>query len=321
MTEPEEQPFKVVVVDDDRAIRRLVKLFLQRQGYETAECATGAEAREELWHHGWDLAILDRRLPDTDGLQLCREIKGEYEFRNRYVIVLTGEDDHEDKLEGFELGADDYVTKPFQPAELVARIRAARRIVDLQKELLEKNEKLARLSITDGLTQLYNHRHLQESLAREFEEARRYDRPLSFALIDLDYFKKVNDTFGHAAGDEVLKEVAARFSDSVRSSDLIARYGGEEFAVLMPQTPLEDAVQFAEKIRSVVEETPIRTEDTVIPVTVSIGVASNSLTHFDSTLELVDSADKALYRAKESGRNQVQWERRSESKRPARSVS
>lgn len=321
MSEQSEGPFKVVVVDDDRAIRRLVMLFLQRQGYQTAECATGKEAREQLWDEPWDLAILDRRLPDLDGLQLCREIKTQYEFRNRYVIVLTGEDDHEDKLEGFELGADDYVTKPFQPAELVARIRAARRIVDLQKELLEKNERLARLSITDGLTQLFNHRHFQETLSKEFEEAKRYDTPLSFALVDIDFFKKVNDTYGHAAGDEVLKEVARRFSDSVRSSDMVARYGGEEFAVLMPQTELEDAIQFAEKIRSVVEATVVETEEADISVTVSIGVSSNSKTHFSSTLEMVDSADKALYRSKEGGRNQVQWERRSEPKRETTSVS
>src|SRR5436305_9261277 len=156
-----------------------------RSGYETFEFATGDEARQELQSLPWDLVILDRRLPDMDGVVLCHELKSNPEFLARYVILLTGEAEQEDKVMGLDLGADDYITKPFQPPELLARIRAAKRIVDLQKQLVETNKRLELLSITDGLTKLYNHRHLQDELARAFEESQRYQRPLSFVIVDL----------------------------------------------------------------------------------------------------------------------------------------
>src|SRR5437016_1821976 len=161
------QPFKVAVVDDDPAIRRLVRLLLRRSGSESIEFGMGEEAREQLLKIDWVLAILDRRLPDMDGVDLCQQLKSDPELRNRYINMLTGEDDQEDKIQGLDLGADDYITKPFQYPELMARIRAAKRIVDLQKELLETNRRLELLSITDGLTKLYNHRHLQDELRSE----------------------------------------------------------------------------------------------------------------------------------------------------------
>jgi diguanylate cyclase (GGDEF)-like protein len=307
--------FTIAIVDDDAAIRRLVRLFLRRAGFETIECTTGAEAREALTTQPWDLAILDRKLPDADGALLCQELKAMPELRSRYIIMLTGEADQEDKVEGLELGADDYITKPFQYPELLARIRAGKRIVDLQKELLETNKRLELLSITDGLTKLHNHRHFQDELARAFEESQRYDRPLSLAMIDIDFFKKINDTWGHAVGDEVLKAVAALFRDSVRSTDLVARYGGEEFAVMMPETELDDGITFAEKIRTLIESTDIKTQSGVIKATVSIGVASVPHSRIHTSKELIVAADRALYRAKKAGRNQVQAEKRRDLKR------
>ena len=303
-------PFRVAIVDDDAAIRRLVHLYLTRAGYHVVQFATGEEARDQLVNLVWDLAILDRRLPDMDGVVLCRWLKDNPELRNRYVIMLTGEDEAEDKILGFDLGADDYITKPFQPAELLARIRAAKRIIDLQKELMESNRRLELLSITDGLTKLHNHRHFQDELAREFDEAQRYHRPLSLAIADLDFFKRVNDTYGHAVGDEVLKAVSAIFQQSIRSTDLAARYGGEEFALMLPETNLEDAVAFAEKLRSIVEAMPLHTQAGPIRLTISLGVASVPHSRVHSAKELIVAADKALYRAKRNGRNQVQSERR-----------
>src|SRR5947199_2898344 len=185
-----------------------------------------------------------------DGVQLCQELKSNPEFKSRYVIMLTGEDDQEDKVRGLDLGADDYVTKPFQYPELLARIRAGKRIVDLQKELMETNKRLELLSITDGLTKLYNHRHFQDELARAFEESQRYQRPLSLAIVDLDFFKKINDTHGHAVGDEVLKAVSRIFQESIRSTDLAARYGGEEFPGRLPETESHAAPPIPPKIRS-----------------------------------------------------------------------
>lgn len=302
--------FVVAVVDDDAAIRRLVSLFLRRAGYDVIEVATGEAARSRLGVESWNLAILDRKLPDLDGLDLCREIKADPRFRNRYVIMLTGEADEQDKIEGLDLGADDYITKPFQYKELLARIRAGKRIVDLQSELLESNRRLELLSITDGLTRLYNHRHFQDEMVRAFDESQRYQRPLSLAIIDIDFFKKVNDTYGHAAGDDVLKTVARLFMDSVRSTDLVARYGGEEFTVMMPETDMGDAIAFAEKIRTLVEQTTIETQAGPVRVTVSIGVSSVPSTPIQTPKEMIVAADKALYRAKRGGRNQVQAEKR-----------
>jgi len=302
--------FTIAIVDDDAAIRRLVRLFLRRAGFDTMEFTTGSEAREQLPAQAWDLAILDRRLPDLDGVVLAHELKSNPDFRTRYIIMLTGEDEQEDKVEGLELGADDYITKPFQYPELLARIRAGKRIVDLQKELMETNKRLELLSITDGLTKLFNHRHFQDELARAFEESQRYQRPLSLAIIDIDFFKKVNDTHGHAVGDEVLKRVADLFRDSIRSTDLAARYGGEEFAVMMPETELDDAITFAEKIRGLIESTPIATAAGPLSVTVSVGVSSVPHSRIHYAKEVVVAADKALYRAKKGGRNQVQAEKR-----------
>jgi len=303
---PDPQPFQVAIVDDDPAIRRLVRLFLKRSGYESVEFGTGEEARQQLPTSDWDLAILDRRLPDMDGASLCHQLKSDPDLRNRYIIVLTGEDDQEDKVQGLDLGADDYITKPFQYPELMARIRAAKRIVDLQKELLETNKRLELLSITDGLTKLYNHRHLQDELARAFEESARYQRPLSFVIVDLDFFKKVNDTYGHAIGDEVLKAISKIFLESIRATDLAARYGGEEFALMLPETLLDDALNFAEQIRRSIELTPVKTLAGPLSATVSIGVASVPHDRIHSAKELIVAADKALYRAKKNGRNQVQ---------------
>jgi two-component system cell cycle response regulator len=274
--------FRVAIVDDDPAIRRLVRLLLKRSGYDTVEFAAGAEAREQLTKTPWDLAILDRRLPDMDGLELCQELKSIPEFKSRYVIMLTGEDEPEDKIQGLDLGADDYITKPFQYPELLARIRAAKRIVDLQKELMETNRRLERLSITDGLTNLHNHRHFQDELCRAFEESARYGRPLSLAMADIDFFKKVNDTYGHAVGDEVLKAVSRLFKDS--------------------------AIAFAEKLRALVESTPVPTQSGPLKVTVSVGVATVPHPNIHAAKELIVSSDNALYRAKDAGRNRVNAE-------------
>jgi diguanylate cyclase (GGDEF)-like protein len=316
MADNEVKPFKVAIVDDDAAIRRLLRLFLKRAGYDVLECTTGAEAREALWKEQWDLAVLDRRLPDLDGVVLAQALKINPDFRTSYIIMLTGEDEQEDKVEGLELGADDYITKPFQYPELMARIRAGKRIVDLQKELLETNRRLELLSITDGLTKLNNHRYFQDELAKAFEEAQRYNRPLSLAMIDIDFFKKVNDTYGHAVGDDVLKQVARLYKESVRSTDLVARYGGEEFAVMMPETALDDGEVFAEKIRKMLESTPVPTQIGPLGVTVSIGLASVPHSRIHTAKELIIAADKALYRAKKNGRNQVQAERRRENRAP-----
>ena len=292
---------EVIVVEDDRSVARLVASGLRREGY-SVHCAEALSlARELIAANEWDILLLDRRLPDGDGVNFCYEIRGKNP--HGYIILLTGDATQESKLAGFDCGADDYVTKPFQMDELLARVRAGRRIVELQKALLASNRRLEELSRTDGLTGVGNRRSFDAELASRFEHAQRYVRPLTLVMIDIDHFKEVNDAFGHQAGDEVLQRIAQVLQRTTRQSDFVARFGGEEFVVLLPETPLLEGLQVAEKIRAAVAA-----EDLPTPVTVSAGVATIPQPHIDSPEGLIASADAALYRAKEGGRNRVEYE-------------
>jgi two-component system cell cycle response regulator len=297
---------EVVVVEDDLSVVRLIRYALAREGAHVRHAASIAEARREL-EGRWDVVLLDRRLPDGDGIELCREVRP----RNPhgYIVILTGDSTSEAKLAGFGCGADDYVTKPFLVDELVARVRAGLRIVALQKALLASNARLEELSRTDPLTEIANRRAFEEELHARFEHACRYNRPLSLAMIDVDHFKDINDTYGHQAGDMVLRRLAGVLRRCSRQSDVVARYGGEEFAVILPETQLFDALQFAEKIRAAVAAEDMG-EGMPPRVTVSIGVAAMGHSIFRTAAELVAAADAALYRAKAKGRNRVECERR-----------
>jgi two-component system cell cycle response regulator len=301
----------IILVEDDSNVSLLLTRQLQRSGYSVKHAPTMAAARELFRDGAWDLAILDRGLPDGDGLLLCKELRAS--SQHGYIIMLTGESSDEAKLEGFEQGADDYVTKPFQLDELIARIRAGIRIVGLQKALLETNRRLEELSLTDGLTRVGNRRAFDDRLAVAYEHARRYERPLSLVLVDVDHFKRINDRYGHDAGDAVLRVVADVIAGSSRQTDFVGRIGGEEFAVLLPETPLFEAMQFGEKIRSAIAATRTSAPD---PVHVSIGIANMPHSHVNGVTELFHAADQALYRAKANGRNRVEMERRRELREP-----
>jgi diguanylate cyclase (GGDEF)-like protein len=299
----------VLVVEDDSSVSTLLRTSLERNGYEVATAGTLAEARQRLDRRGdCGLVILDRRLPDGDGVSLCAAIRASQP--HSYILMLTGESTPQAKIEGFESGVDDYVTKPFQIDELLARIRAGMRIVELQEELLASSRRYEALSLTDSLTSLRNRRAFDQEFASRFEQARRYGRPLSLAVVDLDYFKSINDQFGHAAGDGVLRGVARTLDHETRRSDFVARIGGEEFAVLLPETSVFEALHFAEKIRSTVMSSTIRTEAATHKVTVSIGVANVPHSTITTPQELFNAADQALYRAKARGRNRIESERR-----------
>jgi two-component system, cell cycle response regulator len=289
---------RILLVEDDCNVVLMLSRRLERAGYAVQTATTVAAAREV---GDWDLALLDRNLPDGDGLELCQELRTRRP--HGYLIVLTGDDRDEAKLEGFERGADDYVTKPFNFDELAARIRAGARIVALQKRLQE-------LSMTDGLTSLRNRRAFDEQLPATFEHARRYERPLSLAVIDIDHFKAINDRFGHDTGDAILRSVAQLIATGTRQSDYVARVGGEEFAVLLPETALFDGLQFAEKLRSSVAACTIRVGEVEHHVTISIGIANVPHSQVKNGDELYRAADQALYRAKANGRNRVEMERR-----------
>ena len=286
----------IVLIEDDPNVALILRLHLERAGWAVKPAPTVEAARRIVFGEPWDLVVLDRGLPDGDGVDLCREIRRQ--FPHGYILMLTGEASPEAKLEGFNCGADDYVTKPFQVDELLARMRAALRIVALQKQLVE-------LSLTDGLTKLRNRRAFDDHLGAAFRQARRYERPLSLAIVDVDYFKSVNDTRGHQEGDAVLRGMGEILTTVSRAADFVARIGGEEFAIMLPETALFEALQFAEKIRSAVAASDLG-------VTASVGVASVPHTHIDNTDELLRAADEALYRAKARGRNRVEAEKRRE---------
>jgi two-component system cell cycle response regulator len=306
---------RVLVVEDDESVSRLLGLWLQRSGWRVSQAPSLTTARALLHEVAWDVLLLDRGLPDGDGVELLREIRGNPAYAGRYIMMLTGEASDEAKLEGFDGGADDYVTKPFHTPELMARIRAGLRIVALQKALMESNDRLERLSNTDALTGLANKRAFETEMRRMFEHSARYDRPLSIGLLDVDHFKAFNDNFGHLTGDAVLRHVAEILRTCTRKSDVVARYGGEEFVIVMPETHLLEAVQVAEKVRIAVAERALQFAGERRSVTVSIGVAGLPHTKFETIETLIDAADRALYRAKEAGRNRVGVERRREASR------
>lgn len=303
-------PPAIVVIEDDPNVSRLLTLQLERNGWSVRVAGSLRGARELFRSGEWDLALVDRGLPDGDGLSICSELRAASE--PGYIIMLTGESSAEAKLEGFHRGVDDYVTKPFQIDELTARIRAGLRIVTLQKALIASNRQLEELSLTDGLTKLRNRRAFDTEIASRFEQARRYDRPMSVALIDVDLFKNVNDKHGHQAGDAVLRGIANLLESETRSADFVARYGGEEFAVILPETTLLEAMQFAEKIRCAIADSTIRTRYGTHQMTISVGVASTPHSLVGTAAELVYAADQALYRAKHNGRNRIETERRRE---------
>ena len=301
----------IVVVEDDPSIVRLLRAHLEHAGYEVHAASCLAQARTLLMGSlSWSLAILDRKLPDGDSISLCPEVRRLHP--HSYLLMLSAEASEEAKIEGFECGVDDYVTKPFTMPELLARIRAGLRIVELQKALVASNHRLEQLSFTDGLTSLRNRRAFEDEFASRFEQARHYGRPLSVAVIDVDHFKAVNDHYGHPSGDAVLRSIAETIKTSSRQVDFVARVGGEEFAVILPETSLFDALQFAEKIRASVASAAIEANGVEHPMTVSIGLASVPHSKVASAATLFDAADQALYRAKNRGRNRVECEKRQE---------
>ena len=301
-------PPTIVLIEDDPNLSLLLAHHMERQGWAIHAATSLAGAREVFRTTGWDLALLDRRLPDGDGLELCAELRAQ--APHGYILMLTGESSDQAKLEGFQHGADDYVTKPFQLDELMARIRAGLRIVELQKALIASNRQLEDLSLTDGLTNLRNRRAFDEEIAMRFEEVRRYQRPLSVAVVDVDHFKVVNDLYGHDAGDAVLRAIAELIKRATRGTDFVARYGGEEFAVILPETNLADGIHFAEKLRASIASAKIQVGDKAYALTISVGVAGVPHSELSGAAELVRAADQALYRSKKNGRNRIEAERR-----------
>ncbi len=316
--QPAERPasLKVLVVDDHEDNVELICQTLEDYDYEPLRAYDGYTAVDLAVRELPELVVLDVMMPGLDGFGTCRLLMADERTRDIPVIFVSAKGEVADLREGLEAGAHDYIRKPFNTDELVARVQAALRfkrkhdeLKAARRELEAKNIELARLAVMDGLTQLYNHRHLLERLEDEFLRASRYDKRLSFLMIDIDFFKRINDRYGHRTGDRVLRELATLLKGQLRSIDVIGRYGGEEFAVVLPETDHENARVLAERLRSAVEGHSFSlAEDDVLslPVTVSIGRATFPGEEVRRIEELVEQADRMLYKAKAGGRNQVQ---------------
>jgi two-component system cell cycle response regulator len=303
---------RILVVDDVPDNVEILHARLASRGYQVVTATNGEEALARVAEEPPHLILLDVMMPGMDGHEVARRIKSDESLPFIPIILVTALTEADDVVQGLESGADDHISKPFNFRELEARVRSMLRIKRLQDELDQKNReleevnhRLKKLSITDGLTELFNHRHVHELLHDEFERTLRSDDPISVAMIDLDRFKQVNDTYGHPTGDVILYETARIIRDTAREIDMVGRYGGEEFIAILPGTGEDAAAAFAERVRRAVEENVFRDGATEVRMTMSAGVASFPDTGTDSPEALLKHADQALYQAKGGGRNRV----------------
>ena len=296
----------ILIAEDDLASRFALQSVLEKWGYEVEAARDGTEAWEMLQaDDAPKLAILDWMMPGLDGLEVCRrtrEAGGEY----TYLILLTGRGLKGDLATALEEGFDDYLSKPFERAELAARLAVGRRILELQRRLILSQRRLEEEATHDPLTGLWNRRAMVDALRRDLSRATRDGGPLSLALVDLDHFKRVNDTYGHHVGDAVLVEAAARLRGSLRGGDAVARWGGEELLLMLSAADVWTSRDVADRLRATFADQPfVVGEGLSLRVTASFGLAQSEPQ--ESWEDLVRRADEALYRAKRAGRNRVEW--------------
>ncbi|MBX7165386.1 MAG: diguanylate cyclase [Pirellulales bacterium] len=299
---------RALVVEDDPACSRLLERLLVRQGYDVTTAADGLEALDVVFELQPSLILTDWVMPRMDGLELIRALRAAELGWYPYVILVTAQPD---PVAGLEVGADDFLGKPIEVRQLVPRIQAAERIIQLQESLREKNERLnvanerlSKLVVADPLTGLLNRRAFFEQATREWQRSQRYDLPLSCLMLDIDHFKRINDTYGHPTGDLVIKALADALRDRFRESDLLCRYGGEEFCVLLANTDAEGAAQLAERVRDLVAQLRLPGGNDQFCFTISCGLSARTLEVLNEET-LIDFADQALLIAKRSGRNRV----------------
>jgi diguanylate cyclase (GGDEF)-like protein len=297
----------VLIIDDSPTMRAQVVDILKRSGLAvgTIDADNVIDGFKLLLNNPVDVVLCDLEMPKMDGLKFIDLQRSREEQRDIPVIILTGRDEAEQKIRALERGASDYITKPFDAGELIARVRVQIKIKKLQDALKERNQKLEELLNTDPLTQLANRRHLMEILNREFQRSQRSGHPLALIMADIDLFKSINDTFGHQQGDVVLKVVAETLQDHLREYDLAARFGGEEFALVLPETELPMALQVAERVREMIEKLRFSGSLKQLRMTISLGVAAFPHDQISDIEDLIRLADNALYAAKRAGRNQV----------------
>ena len=297
---------QVLIADDSLISRRLLEAALRKWGYDVVVASNGAEAWERLRGDGSPrLAILDWMMPGLSGPEVCRLVRSKGGEHYTYILLVTSRSEKEDLIEGMEAGADDYITKPFDQNELKVRLGPGRRIVELQDELVKAQAALREQATTDALTRLWNRRSILEILHREIARSARETAPLGIVLADLDYFKAVNDTHGHIAGDAVLREIAGRMRASCRSYDSLGRYGGEEFLLILPGCDADAAECQSQRMRTEIECQPVTANGAEVHVTSSFGVTALPGGIDTNSETVIGIADRALYLAKQHGRNCV----------------
>ncbi|KAF0221296.1 MAG: response regulator [Geobacteraceae bacterium] len=301
-------PGSILIIDDSDKVREQIVQTLKGVSLfdHYHEAKDGIDGFKALINTPVDLIFCDLEMPRMDGFKFVAMVRAREELKDIPVIMLTGREDRELKIKGLEQGASDYVTKPFDAGELVARVKVQMKIKALQDELKRSNELLKELSNTDPLTRLYNRRYLMETLDREFQRAMRKNERLSLVLLDIDHFKDINDAYGHQEGDVVLTAVAEVAQSGLRRYDIAARYGGEEFILVLPETPLTEGMAVAERLRKEVQEMTFPFPMENLTVTISLGVATYPADRIDCVDSLIRQADEALYRAKQNGRNRVE---------------
>lgn len=301
---------RILVAEDDRVTLRLLESCLKKWGHEVVACSDGVEAWEILQKEGAPkLAILDWMMPGMNGVDICREARNLSMRQYVNIILLTSKSRKEDVVEGLEAGADDYIVKPFDRNELKVRVRAAARMVRLQEDLRTALEHSEFRASHDPLTRLFNRGSIIEALQKELSRSGREGTQVSVIIGDVDHFKRVNDDYGHLAGDRVLREIAERIVSSIRPYDFAGRYGGEEFMVVLPGCSQEDARQTAERLCSRIADNPVVTSEGVFSITMSFGAAGSDVADATDMDSIIRCADQALYTAKNAGRNRVElWQ-------------
>ncbi len=296
---------KILIVEDDFGSRRLVKLHLSAAGHEVVEAEDGQIAWELFQREPFQMVITDWMMPNLDGRDLIRNIRSNSQKGYTYIIMLTAIDDKSQVVTGLESGADEYLTKPFDNKELIARVASGERILKLEEELTQAHHQMEILAMQDGLTGMFNRRAIEEYASAELDHARRKECPLSVILLDIDHFKSINDQYGHSIGDHTLRQLAEILTRNLRQYDRIGRWGGEEFIVILPDTKISEAIIVAERMRVATAETKMSLENgEYYAVQISLGVACAS-GPYPPLAKLVDAADQAMYQAKQAGRNRV----------------
>lgn len=304
MAEVDPKVRRILVVDNDPDSLEIISEALSWEGYAVQRTQSGREALDLIQTWDPDLIVLERNMPEMDGLEIIRDMRRKFSYVS--VVFISGNSSTEAVIEGLDAGADDYISKPFDPLELLARVRTQMRIKDLNDQLRLANERLKELVDTDDLTGLFNMRSLFQRLEMELERARRYGRQICVVMMDMDYFKSVNDGHDHLFGSFVLAEVGKIVRQTIRSLDIGARYGGDEFLIVLTETDPEGARKFCERLRSRIEAYLFDSGHDQMRLTASLGFAVTQVGQGGvDPRTLVRAADVALYQAKHSGRNCV----------------